>query len=142
MNLMLLLIVFFSCLILSSDLSFFLSFFLFLEQGGELFFWKFLGMILGLGVSATAMATAIGNDSMGRFPYTVIARVSVSIAGGSFFKVQLTHCLIFIYLSSIIVGYVYGGVSGWGYCRCGLGWIGTTGGSVSLSIWGDRCFWS
>lgn len=98
-------------------------------------------MILGLGVSATAMATAVGNDSMGRFHYTVIARVSVFIAGGNFFKVQLTHCLIFIYFSSIIVGYVYGGgVSGWGYCRCGLGWIGTTGGSVSLFIWGDRCF--
>lgn len=114
MNVMLLLIVFFSCLILSSDLSFFSFFFLLFGTGWWTFFWKFLGMILGLGVSATAMATAVGNDSMGRFHYTVIARVSVSIAGGSFFKVQLTHCLIYIYFSSIIVGYVYGGGGGFG----------------------------
>lgn len=40
-------------------------------------------MILGLGVSATAMATAVGNDSTGRFHYTVIARVSVFIVGGA-----------------------------------------------------------
>lgn len=62
------------------------------------------GVILGLGVSAMAMATAVGNDPIGRFHYTVIARVSVFIAGGSFFEVQLTHCLYFI-----IFGYVYGG---------------------------------
>lgn len=43
-------------------------------------------MVLGLGVSATATATAVGNDSMGRFHYTVIARVSVFIAGGSFLR--------------------------------------------------------
>lgn len=48
------------------------------------FFWKYFGVILGLGVSATAMATAVGNDSMGRFHYTVIARVSVFIIGGRF----------------------------------------------------------
>lgn len=88
------------------------------------FFWRFFGVILGLGVSATAMATAVGNDSMGRFHYTVIARVSVFIVGGAidplsdFFSLFWYHC--WIRLSFFFLGTGE-------YCRYVLGWIRTTG---------------
>lgn len=73
------------------------------------------------------MATATENDLMGRFHYTVIARVSVFIVGGA------VDSLFDFFFPGIIVRYVYPFfLRTGGYYRYVLGWIGTTGGFLSF----------